>query len=68
MASIVTMNSLCKSFEKLAPDYTAELDTIESYDGYWVVYITNKETKMSARYVFESAEDFVAWGNGVVFD
>lgn len=61
-----TMMNLCKFFHKLHNGFSAELDTIESYDGYYVVYITDEEFELSTRYVFESAEEFIHWANNVV--
>lgn len=62
----IEITELCKRFHDLHNGFSAELDGIESYDGYWVIYITDEEYELTSRYVFTSPEEFKEWMEGVV--
>jgi len=58
----ISIEDLCKDFCKLNPGHDAVYDKIESYPGYYVVYVDEH------RYTFSSCSDFEEWINGVVLD
>ena len=60
------MNALCNYFHDMHNGFSATLNDIDSYDGYYVVYVTDEEYELTSRYTFDSAEDFKAWIDGVV--
>lgn len=61
-----SFEKLIKKFNKMNPDYTAELDKIDSYKGYYKVYISDNTD--TATYYFTSCRDFTSWMNGVVLE
>ena len=63
-----TMEKLIARFNKMHPDYSAELVDYESRPGWYVVFITNDYFTVSARYYFSSCKDFRGWMDGVVLD
>ena len=63
-----TMERLCRRFERLFPAYCAELDTLDSYRGYYRVCIIDLEHDIWAWHVFTSCREFREWMEGVVMD
>lgn len=63
-----TMKKLCKRFNVIHKYHIAELDPVESAEGYYVVYVTDELYNLSTRYVFETCKEFEDWMNGVVLD
>lgn len=63
-----TMQKLCKRFERIHPGYKAELDTMESYRGWYVIYITEPVLGLTSTYYATSCREFRDWMNGVVLD
>jgi len=64
-----TMEKLVKRFNRLFGDafYTAELDWMSSYPGWYTVDITDP-LGMSTRYHFHTCKDFREWMDGVVLE
>ena len=63
-----TMEKLCRRFEKLFPNYAADLDTIDSHKGYYKVCIFDLEFNLPYWHIFTSCRDFREWMDGVVMD
>lgn len=62
-----TMETLIRRFNRRnAPTYRASLDPIDSYPGYYVVYVS--DPVCVARYSFKSCRDFREWMDGVSLD
>lgn len=64
-----TMERLVKRFNRLYEQwyYVAKLDKVESYAGYYVIYITDP-IGITNRYTFTTCDDFRSWMNGIVMD
>ena len=62
-----TMAKLIRRFNRMTPDYKAELCT-DSWEPRYTVYITEPVCGMVSRYVFTSCRDFREWMDGVVLD
>lgn len=63
-----TMEKLCRRFERMFPDWCAELDTLESYPGCYRICIINTALDVWAWHMFTSCRDFCEWMHGVVLD
>lgn len=63
-----TMEKLCRRFEKLFPEYCADLDALESYRGCYRVCIIDVERDIWSWHIFTSCRDFREWMDGVVMD
>ena len=62
-----TMEKLVKRFNRMNPDYIAELCE-DSWEPEYTVYITEPVCGLTARYVFGSCKEFKEWSDGVVLD
>jgi len=62
-----TMEKLIARFNRMHPDYLAELCT-DSWEPKYTVYITEPVLGLVSRYVFDSCREFSEWMNGVVLD
>lgn len=62
-----TMEKLVARFNRLNPDYIAELCT-DSWELPNTVYITEPVCGLTSRYVFDSCRDFKDWMDGVILD
>ena len=60
-----TMKKLCRYFERLHPGYTARLNEIDSYRGWYGVYVTSPEGYTS-EYWATGTREFREWAKGVV--
>ena len=60
-----TMQKLVDRFNKMNPDYHAELD---SWEQKYTVYITEPVCGITGRYVFKSCREFDEWMKGVVLE
>lgn len=63
-----TMNELCKRFGRLHPGYDAYLDKLQSYKGYYRVYIYNQERDLGSWYTFATGREFKEWTDGVILE
>ncbi len=63
-----TFEKLCRRFERLNPGYTADFDTINSYPGFYCVYIESANDRLGTTYTFPSCASFRDWMDGVVLD
>ena len=63
-----TMERLIKRFNRLNPDYHAELDWLSSYAGFYTVDITEPVCGLTSRYHFHTCAEFREWMDGVVLD
>lgn len=63
-----TMQKLCRQFERLFPEYCAELDEMESHKGYYRVCIIDLHNNLWSWHIFTSCMDFSEWMHGVVLD
>ena len=61
-----TIRKLCARFARLYPDYEIYFDEMESYKGYYIIYITEPVLKLTSRNIFESCRDFAEWTNRIV--
>lgn len=61
-----SFEKLIKKFNRLNPDYIAELDKTDSCRGCYKVYISYRT--VTSTYYFVSCRDFISWMNGVVLD
>lgn len=62
------IKTLIIRFEKLHNGYKAYFDDMESYRGYYKVYIVDTETDIGTWYVFTSCSDFRNWMDKVILD
>ena len=63
-----TMEKLIKRFNRLMdPEMSAELDWINSYQGWYTVVITDG-CGLPGRYHFRTCKEFREWMDGVVID
>ncbi len=63
------MVEMCNKFEQMWENYEAYYDDLESYAGYYIVYITDKHLlQIPCRYEFSSIVEFKKWMEGVVLD
>lgn len=65
---MATMEKLIRRFNKMNPAYKAELDWIDSYEGWYTVVITEPEYGIPAHYHFNSCKEFRDWMDNVVLD
>ncbi len=63
-----TMEELCRRFSKLHPGYEAYLDKLQTYPGYYRVYIYDSDSKLGTWYSFASGKEFKEWSDGVVLE
>ena len=63
-----TMEKLIARFNRDNPGYTAELDWLDSYEGWYTVCIYDDACGTSGRYHFRTCDEFAEWMNGVVLD
>lgn len=61
-----TMQKLIEKFNKQNPNHTAELDTFDSYRGYYKVYIGRSDWWDYSTLTFKSCKEFKEWMDGVV--
>lgn len=62
-----TIRKLCKRFNKISPNYSVHLDEIESYNGYYKLFIAD-ENGIGSWYIFASCKEFSEWMNGVILE
>ena len=62
-----TMERLIKRFNRMYPDYKAELCK-DSWEPEYTVYITEPVCGLVSRYVFPTCRAFREWMAGVVLD
>ena len=66
-----TMERLCKRFNRIHKPYTATLNTLDSYRGYYRVCIANKISDFfddTCYYTFRSCAEFREWIDGVIMN
>ena len=63
-----TMEKLVRRFNRLNPDYHAELEWRDSYPGWYAVYITEPVCGLTSIYHFSTCAEFREWMDGVVLD
>ena len=63
-----TMEKLLKQFRRMYPEYQAELDWLDSYEGWYTVVITEPVCDIPAYYHFRTTREFSDWMHGVVLD
>ena len=66
-----TMEILCTRFSRIHPGYTAYLNKIESYHGYYKIVIyspVDLPINIPFEYTFRSCREFSEWMHGVIMD
>ena len=63
-----TMEKLVARFNRENPGYDAQLDWLDSYEGWYTVVITNDVCPIPAYYHFRTTREFDEWMRGVVLD
>ena len=62
-----TMERLVKRFNRMYPDYKAELSR-DTWEPRYSVYITEPVCGITSRYIFHSCREFMEWMGDVVLD
>ena len=62
-----TMQKLVDRFNRINPDYHAELCR-DSWEQKYTIYITEPVCGLTDRYVFKSCREFDEWMKGVVLE
>lgn len=62
-----TMESLCSRFSRIHPGYSAYLDPICSYPGFYNICIDSPDG-FPCWYIFRSCREFSEWMHGVIMD